>query len=133
MTVQSLITAELLLVSIFLCLYMHTLQRSQFVKQMQAWLNYLRGKQRRQLRPNTPQECALCAAHSTPVNQPNAAVRIRSWAEQKSVQGRKKRVSSEGYCCPNAVCVYFKVTDESKHALVSNGWRGQRERIRQWR
>ena len=38
MTVQSLITAELLLVSIFLCLYLHTHQRHQLVKLVQEWL-----------------------------------------------------------------------------------------------
>ena len=135
MTVPSLITAELLLAGILLSLYLHTQQRSHFLKLLQVWLNSIRDKQRRQLRPNTPQDCPWCAAHSTPVKPAKAAMRIRAWTEQKGVQGRKKRVSSAGYACPNANadCVYFQDSDEHRHALVSDGWRGQRERIRQWR
>ena len=132
MTVPSFITAELLVASLLLCLYLHRHQQRQFVQLLQAWLARLRGKQHRQLRPHSPHECPLCVTHGTQAS-PTKVVPANAWAEQKAAQGRKKRVSSAGYGCPNADCVYFKVTDETQHALVSNGWRGQRERIRQWR
>ncbi len=51
----------------------------------------------------------------------------------KSRAGRKKRSCSEGYACPNPKCNYQGITDGQVHALVSNGWSGKAERIRQWK
>ena len=68
-----------------------------------------------------PHDCLVCAGAEDAIRRTSSAPRARPWAEQKAVQGRKKRVSSEGYACPNAACAYFKESDERRHALVSDG------------
>jgi IS1 family transposase len=52
-----------------------------------------------------------------------------AWSERKGRGGRKKRLSTAGYFCPNQACAYYGLTDEQVHALVGDGTHGQREVI----
>jgi IS1 family transposase len=51
----------------------------------------------------------------------------------KSRRGAPKRVSTEGFACPNRTCSYFGITDAHIHALVGDGKHGQAERIQTFR
>ena len=90
-----------------------------------------KGKRRR-LRPQTPHDCELCqmGIHLEPKPRPR---QVTPWSEIKNPSGRKKRSNSEGKACPRRCCYYYGITDSRIHALVSNGWRGKNERIRQWK
>jgi IS1 family transposase len=46
---------------------------------------------------------------------------IQPYGERKSRRGRKKRVATGGFACPDACCEYQGVTDEAVHALVGYG------------
>jgi len=101
-------------------------------RQIRVWLR--QGQEhitRRTLQVHGPNECPACACADgkTPVGGVSVPT---AWKANKSYRGRRKQACSEGYACPNAQCMYYQVTDHQRHALVSNGWRGKRERIRQW-
>ena len=90
-----------------------------------------KGK-RRQLRPQSPDDRELCrlGLHKPKAKGPR---QVTPWPQIKNPSGRKKRSNSEGKACPRLCCDYYGITDSQIHALVSNGWRGKRERIRQWK
>jgi len=46
---------------------------------------------------------------------------LRPYTERKSRRGRKKRVSTRGFACPNRQCDYRGVTDDNLNALVGYG------------
>jgi transposase-like protein len=52
--------------------------------------------------------------------------KAKPWHERKNSRGRKKTIATQGYACLNPACDYHGITDESVHALVGNGKRGQR-------
>ena len=90
-----------------------------------------KGKRRR-LKPRSADDCRQCqlGLHL----KPRAPEReVTPWPEIKGPAGRKKRACSHGYACPNTKCKYHGITDPQIHALVSNGWSGKAERIRQWK
>jgi IS1 family transposase/transposase-like protein len=47
----------------------------------------------------------------------------------KSPRGRRKRIATAGYACPNPDCLYYGVTEDQIHALVGYGGHGRREYI----
>lgn len=89
-------------------------------------------RKRRRLKPQSPEDCELCqkGVHLTP--KPGAR-QVTPWSEMKNPSGRKKRSNSEGKARPRKCCNYYGITDSRIHALVSNGWRGKEEPIRQWK
>jgi hypothetical protein len=44
-----------------------------------------------------------------------------SWQLRKGRGGRKKKIRSEGFFCPNKSCEYYGITEEAIHALVGYG------------
>jgi IS1 family transposase len=54
---------------------------------------------------------------------------IRPWREVKSRRGAPKRIDTQGFACPNRMCVYHQITDAQIHALVGDGTEGKAERI----
>ena len=89
-------------------------------------------KKRRHLKPQTPDDCDLCRLG---IHQPKPRLwrKVTPWSEVKNTSGRKKESNSHGKACPRKCCTYYGITDARLHALVSNGWRGKEERIRQWK
>lgn len=55
------------------------------------------------------------------------------YEQTKSTRGRKKTLSTAGHACPHEQCAYFGVTDETLHALVSDGQRGKNKDIQSWK
>lgn len=89
-------------------------------------------RERRRLQPRSADDCWQCKV-GLHLKRRVKTPEVTPWREVKSKAGRKKRSCSEGYACPNPECKYRNVTDARIHALVSNGWRGQEEKIRQWK
>jgi hypothetical protein len=88
----------------------------------------------RLLKPRNPDDCPACRLASTPsLGGGPAPLPVRPWPEVKSRRGAPKRVSTEGYACPNQQCVYFGITEAHIHALVGDGKHGRSEPIQTFR
>jgi hypothetical protein len=104
------------------------------------WLRRLVDKKKKEkriqkpavLRPKSERDCQfrcegrgkqLAAKREIPV----------SWQLRKGKGGRKKKVATEGYFCPNKTCEYDGITEEVIHALVGYGKHGKQEEIRDFK
>ncbi len=81
----------------------------------------------RPLKPRTPDDCPACRA-AQPGLQP-ASTSLTPYSQTKSPRGRRKRIATAGYACPNPDCRYYSITDDQIHALVGYGGHGQQEYI----
>jgi IS1 family transposase/transposase-like protein len=82
----------------------------------------------RPLKPRAPDDCPACRA--TQPGRPPASRPLQPYSQVKSHRGRKKRIATAGYACPNLDCPYFGITDDQTHALVGYGGHGCHEYIR---
>jgi hypothetical protein len=88
----------------------------------------------RLLKPRTPDDCPACRLASTASSSGvPTPLPVRPWSEVKSRRGAPKRISTEGFACPNPLCAYFGNTDAHFHALVGDGKHGQAELIQTFR
>ncbi len=83
----------------------------------------------RPLKPRTPDDCPACRVTPQPHFLP-ASTQLKPYSQVKSLRGRKKRIATAGYACPNSDCLYYGITDEQIHALVGYGGHGRQEYIR---
>jgi hypothetical protein len=80
---------------------------------------------KRKWKPKSPHDCPACQEGIT-LNIRPIRRKAKPWHKRKSSRGRKKTIATQGYACLNPACDYHGITDESVHALVGNGKRGQR-------
>ena len=74
----------------------------------------------RQWKARNPKKCPACRERvSLSPFHPNA--KVIPWQQVKSPRGRKKRIDTQGYYCPNPRCLYYGIIDAAIHALVGNG------------
>jgi IS1 family transposase/transposase-like protein len=88
----------------------------------------------RLLKPRTPDDCPICrqqAAHPTQTGSPRP--QLIPWRERKSRRGRPKRITTQGFACPNRTCAYYQISDAQFHALVGDGVDGTSEPIQSLR
>lgn len=123
--------------TIFLiCLFLILIQLLQFFGQKRQQ-NLLRAKQSASktpkhqiMRPKTEKDCPQCrtslAADPTPVPCSHTPI---PWSQVKSKRGRKKKIATQHYFCSNKTCTYYRITDETIHALVGDGEHGTYEDI----
>ena len=84
----------------------------------------------RLLKSRTPDDCPACrqpavrAVAHVPTRPP-----VIPWPERKSRRGAPKRITTQGFACPNRGCDYYQITDAQIHALVGDGREGRHERI----
>jgi len=83
----------------------------------------------RPLKPRTPDDCPACRA-AQPGLPPPASTSLKPYSQAKSPRGRRKRIVTAGYACPNPDCRYYSITDDQIHALVGYGGHGRHEYIR---
>jgi transposase-like protein len=89
----------------------------------------------RQLKPKSEKDCPHCQAHQS-LNAQVLAPRPpspRPWKFIKGKGGRKKRIATDGYACPNPACNYHTITDANINALVGYGTHGEQEPIQDFR
>ena len=88
----------------------------------------------RLLKPRTPDDCPACRRHIdlSPLARPLPPP-PRPWCELKSRRGAPRRITTDGFACPNHACLYHGITDAQVHALVGDGTHGMRERIQTFR
>lgn len=78
----------------------------------------------RMMKPKNENDCPFCIAEKAAGNH-----RIESWRLRKGQDGRKKRISSRGFACPNPKCECYRIIDEQIHALVGYGSHAKGENI----
>jgi hypothetical protein len=72
------------------------------------------------LKPRSPLACPLCCRSSARLSsQKLPPLAVRPWREIKSRRGAPKRVTTEGFACPNGACQYDGITDAQ--VLASSG------------
>jgi IS1 family transposase/transposase-like protein len=81
----------------------------------------------RPLKPRTPDDYPACRA-AQPGLLPTPTPR-KPYSQVKSPRGRKQRVATAGFACPNSDCLYYSITDDQIHALVGYGGHGRHEHI----
>jgi hypothetical protein len=76
----------------------------------------------RRLKPLTSDDCRACRV-TPPTDLPPASTPLKPYSQVKSLPGplRVKRIGPAGYACPNSDGLYYGITDEQIHALVSYG------------
>lgn len=84
------------------------------------------------LRPKSEKDCHFCRERK---EKRTVAKREmpESWEMRKGRGGRKKKIRSEGFFCPNKSCEYYGITEEAIHALVGYGTHGRQEVIRDFK
>lgn len=105
------------LLFLLVLLWMQRRKLRHFIKALrQEW------KERfpRRWKAQSPHHCRQCRA-GLRLEAMRAKADIQPYSQRKSRRGRKKRVATGGYACPNANCDYRGVTDSGVHALVGYG------------
>jgi hypothetical protein len=125
-----------LLVGLLMCalalLYAHCLPQPGLVRSRAA--AKVRTTLPRLLKPRTPDDCHACRLASTPSPSAGSApLPVRPCSEMKSRRGAPKRISTEGFACPNGQCSYFGNTNAREHALVGDGKHGKAEHTQTFR
>ncbi len=104
------------------------------------WIRRLFGKRNSGKKPRKPwvlkakneRDCSFCMFEKGQGKSPKRELPL-AWSQQKGRGGPKKKISTQGYFCPNEECKYYGVTEESIHALVGDGSHGRHESIRDLR
>jgi hypothetical protein len=83
------------------------------------------------MNPKSEKDCPFCVAEKAAGNYraETCSHQPISWRQRKGRGGRKKRIATQGYACPNPKCEYYGITDEQIHALMGYGSHGKKEGI----
>jgi IS1 family transposase/transposase-like protein len=84
------------------------------------------------LRPKSERDCRFCCEDK---GKPPKAKREMpvAWQLRKGRGGRKKKIRTEEFFCPNKSCEYYGITEEAIHALVGYGTHGRQEVIQDFK
>jgi transposase-like protein/IS1 family transposase len=102
----------------------------RYKKQLKAFVEEQKAKRPWSLNPKTPKDCPACVEKVglRRVN-PGPAELPAPWETVKGAGGPRKMVETEGYCCDDPACRYYRNRDASVHALVGSGVRGASDAI----
>jgi len=104
------------------------------------WLRLLLEQRKKEKRtrkpdvllPKSEKDCRFCRAEMGKRTEAKREM-PESWQTCKGRGGRKKKIQTEGYFCPNISCEYYGITEEAIHALVGYGKHGKQEDIRDFK
>lgn len=95
---------------------------------LQRWLNRKKSvrlpRKPRVLKPKTERDCPVCQQHRSKATPPAPLLPV-SWSTRKGRGGPRKKISTQSFACPNSVCEYYGIRDETIHALVGDGTHGK--------
>ena len=119
---------QFIIIILLLCLVW-----ASYGRRLKKWWKAQRkkAKQRRQLRPRSPRDCAHCCLEHLRGARITRSPPPR-WQDLKSARGRPKEYDSQGYACMDSGCIFYKITDQQMHALRRDGMRNQCEAAAQW-
>src|SRR5262245_15131643 len=82
----------------------------------------------RLLTPRTPHDCPACCQQLTvPAATTPTLPTVTPWCDRKSPRGAPKRITTQGFACPNRTCLYYQITEAHIHALVGDGAQAKHE------
>jgi len=86
----------------------------------------------RVMKPKSERDCPFCMKDHGKSSSSQSKTPT-PWSQRKGCGGPKKKISTEGYFCPNIACDYFGIADEFVHALVRYGTHGKHEIIQDFK
>ena len=116
-----------------LCLELYRFLRGYWIQRVLKKKREARQLRKpRVMKPKSERDCPFCVKEkdgrgSFKPETPQA------WEFRKGRGGPKKKISTQGYFCPNKACEYYGITDENIHALVGYGNHGKQELIRDFK
>jgi len=78
------------------------------------------------MKPKSERDCPFCVKEKGRQGSPKPEMPM-AWSLRKGRGGPIKKLSTQGYFCPNPECEYYMITDENIHALVGYGSHGKQE------
>lgn len=81
------------------------------------------------MQPKSERDCPFCVEEKGKQASSRREMPV-AWIKRKGCGGPKKKISTEGYFCPNEGSEYYGIADERIHALVGDGSHGKQEEIR---
>ena len=102
----------------------------RYKKQFKAFVEEQKAKRSWSLNPKSPADCPACGegVKLRRINPPPAEL-VPPWETVKGPGGPRKTIETEGYCCDDPECQYYRNRDASVHALVGSGVRGTTDDI----
>jgi transposase-like protein len=91
-------------------------------------INGKRTRKPQVMRPKSEKDCPYCVAGKGKPAEKKAEL-PQAWSQRKGNGGRRKKLSTQGWFCPNEECEYYRIGEETIHALVRNGRHGKHEAI----
>jgi len=111
------------IIALLVCILAWMVWKHHYRRLRKLWEKVKAGRPRH-WRPKSPRDCPACQEGvSLVVHRVGEAV--VPWSQVRSPRGRKKRVETAEYACPDPDCDYFGITDPEVHALVGYGKRGK--------
>jgi IS1 family transposase/transposase-like protein len=118
-----------ILAILVLCLELYRLLRGHWIQRVLKKKREARlFRKPRVMKPKSERDCPFCVKEKGRRGsfKPETPV---AWGFRKGHGGPKKKISTQGYSCPNKECEYYGIADESIHALVGYGSHGKQEQI----
>lgn len=86
----------------------------------------------RVLRPKSEKDCPVCQQEKGKCLHKHHHVPV-AWPACKGRGGRRKRISTAGYFCPNTKCAFYGIREEAIQSLVGDGRHGKQEAIQDFK
>ena len=116
-----------------LCLELYRLLRSYWIRRILKKKKEAKlSRKPRVLKPKSERDCPFCVEEKEKLGSPKPETPT-AWSLRKGRGGPIKRISTQGYFCPNPECEYFCIFDENIHALVGYGSHGKQELIQDFK
>ncbi len=104
----------------------------QYGRRFRRWWKGHREHLPRHWHPKSAAACPHCRA-GWQLTVVRVAGEVTPYGERKHRNGLRKRITTEGFACPNPACDYCGITDAARHALVGYGKRRQAQPIQRLR
>ncbi len=112
-----------------ICLELYRLIRRFWIRQILKKRKAAKQPRKpRVLKPKSERDCPFCMKEKGK-KKTSLPEMPTAWSTRKGRGGPKKRITRQGFFCPNTTCEYYGITDESIHALVGYGRHGKQEEI----
>ena len=116
-----------------LCLELYRLVRGYWIRRILKKKREAKQLRKpRVMKPKSERDCPFCVKEKGKLGSPKPEIPT-AWSLRKGCGGPIKKISTQGYFCPNITCEYYGITDENIHALVGYGSHGKQEPIRDFK
>ena len=115
--------AEHVVIAVLACTLAWMVWKHHHLRLRKLWEKVKAGRSRH-WRAKSPHDCPACQA-DVRLAAHRVTREVVPWSEVKNTRGRKKRIETRGFACPDPDYDYFGSTDPEVHALVGYGKRGK--------